>query len=70
MWNTFTVQESAREIASVALSAEQDRHTGCVSHRLQRGLIVWKLDRERLYVSRGGLIQLIKNVQWNLSYRT
>ena len=35
MWNTLSVQESAREIASVALSAEQERHTKCVSPRLK-----------------------------------
>ena len=35
MLNTLSEQESAREIASVALSAEQERHIECVSHFLK-----------------------------------
>ena len=35
MWNTLSVQESAREIVSVAFSVEQERHTECGSHCLK-----------------------------------
>ena len=52
MWNTLSVQGSAREIASVALSAERERHTGCVSPRLK--LILKKahfLNKQNIYMS-------------------
>ena len=41
-WNTRGTLWSAREIASVALSAEQERHTGCVSLCLKVELATFK----------------------------